>query len=103
MILATLRDLACTLHCRPDQAEDVLRSEPSARAALSRRGLFKAAGAVAAGSAFGFAPVSFAHKPIQLCGISLELAIRFAMLEQLVAQGWVTPEFCYRLLSDADA
>jgi hypothetical protein len=52
MILATLRDLARALHCRPDQADDVLRSGPSARAALSRRGLFKAAGAVAAGVAF---------------------------------------------------
>jgi len=53
MILGTLRDLARTLGCRPDQADDVVRSEPSARAALSRRGLFKAAGAVAAGVAFG--------------------------------------------------
>lgn len=27
MILATLRDLARTLHCRPDQAEEVVRSD----------------------------------------------------------------------------
>lgn len=52
MLIATLRDLAKTLGCRPDQADDVVRSEPSARAALSRRGLFKATGAVAAGTCF---------------------------------------------------
>lgn len=56
MILATLCDLARTIGCRPDQADDVVRSEPSARAALSRRGLFQAAGAVAAGVAFGDVP-----------------------------------------------
>ena len=49
IIRATLDKLAGVLACREDQAEDVLRSEASARASFSRRGLFKAAGAVAAG------------------------------------------------------
>lgn len=81
MILATLRDLAKTLGCRPDQADDVVRSEPSARAALSRRGLFKAAGAVAAGSAFGFgAPTLVAWSPME----------RFMVLEQLYSAGILT-------------
>jgi hypothetical protein len=52
MILASIRQLAKTLGVREDQAEDVLHSEKSARAAISRRGLFKAAGAVAAGTLF---------------------------------------------------
>lgn len=42
--------LARLLAVRDDQIEEVVRSESSARAALSRRGLFQAAGAVAAGS-----------------------------------------------------
>ncbi len=49
IIRATLDKLAGVLACREDQAEEVLRSEASARASFSRRGLFKAAGAVAAG------------------------------------------------------
>jgi hypothetical protein len=54
MILrATISTLARCLGVRDDQAESVLQSEASARAALSRRGLFRAAGAVAAGVAFG--------------------------------------------------
>lgn len=56
MIIATLRELAKTLGCAIHQAEDVVRSEESARVALSRRGLFRAAGAVAAGSMFSFTP-----------------------------------------------
>ncbi len=49
IIRATLDKLAGVLACREDQAEDVLRSAASARASFSRRGLFKAAGGVAAG------------------------------------------------------
>lgn len=53
MILrATLDTLANMLRCRGDQAEDVVRSERSARASFNRRGLFQAAGAVAAGTLF---------------------------------------------------
>ena len=61
MILATLRHLARALGCRDDQAEDVLRSEASARATLSRRaalGLGAAAiGAAASGGSFSFGSV----------------------------------------------
>src|SRR5690349_12197749 len=53
LLRATIDTLAKVLRVRPDQAEDVLRSERSARAAFDRRGLFRAAGAVAAGVAFG--------------------------------------------------
>jgi hypothetical protein len=53
ILRATISTLARCLGVRDDQAESVLRSEASARAALSRRGLFRAAGAVAAGVAFG--------------------------------------------------
>jgi hypothetical protein len=53
-MIATLHQLARALRCRPDQAEDVVRDETSARALLSRRGLLAGAGAVAAGKAFGF-------------------------------------------------
>jgi hypothetical protein len=57
VILSTLRDLARTLGCGDHQAEAVVREERSARAAMSRRGLFKAAGAVAAGVVLAeFAP-----------------------------------------------
>lgn len=49
MIIATLRDLARTLRCTTEQAEDVVRDERSARASFARRGLFRAAGAVAGG------------------------------------------------------
>lgn len=50
VILSTLRDLARTLGCGDHQVETVVREERSAHAALSRRGLFKAAGAVALGT-----------------------------------------------------
>lgn len=53
IILATLRDLARTLACREEQL-DIVKDDRSARAAFSRRGLFQAAGAVAAGSLFSF-------------------------------------------------
>ncbi len=49
VVLAGLRELARTLGCGAHQAEDAVREERSARAALSRRGFFLAAGAVAAG------------------------------------------------------
>jgi hypothetical protein len=45
----TLRDLASTLGCASHQVESVVREERSARAALDRRGFFRASGAVAAG------------------------------------------------------
>ena len=54
MVLAGIRELAKWLGCRDDQAQDVVKSEPSAKLAMSRRGLFRAAGAVAAGSLFSF-------------------------------------------------
>ncbi|HWA29026.1 MAG TPA: hypothetical protein VG734_25470 [Lacunisphaera sp.] len=56
IILSTLRDLARTLGCGDHQVETVVREERSARAALSRRGLFQAAGAVAYGLAFAMVP-----------------------------------------------
>lgn len=49
LIQATIETLASVLGCRQDQAEDVVHSHASARAAMSRRGFFMAAGAVAAG------------------------------------------------------
>lgn len=48
--------LARMLGIKPHQAEDALHSEHAARAVLSRRDLFAAGGAMAAGSAFSFAP-----------------------------------------------
>lgn len=51
IVRATLDGLAKFLGAEPHQAE-VVYSEKSARAAFSRRGLFKAAGAVAAGTLF---------------------------------------------------
>lgn len=54
IVRGTLDALARALGVRGDQAEEVLRSERSARARLSRRQLFAGAGAIAAGTAFGF-------------------------------------------------
>ena len=54
MILAGLRELARALGCRDDQADDVVKSAPSARMAMSRRGFFRATGAVAAGTLYAF-------------------------------------------------
>ncbi len=48
IILATLKDLAKTLGCSLHQL-DCVKEERSARAAIDRRGFFKAVGAVAAG------------------------------------------------------
>lgn len=49
-----LRQFAKLLGLPVHQAEDALYSERSARAVLSRRSLFAAAGALAAGTAFSF-------------------------------------------------
>jgi hypothetical protein len=60
MILrATLDTLAYVLKCGGHQAEDVVRDERSARASFTRRGLFRAAGAVAAGTMFADTPVGW--------------------------------------------
>jgi hypothetical protein len=40
----------------PEDAEDALHSDRAARAVLTRRSFFAAAGAMAAGTAFSFAP-----------------------------------------------
>lgn len=56
MILATLRDFARMLRVPATDADEALRSERAARTVLSRRNLFAAAGAMAAGSVFSFAP-----------------------------------------------
>lgn len=48
IFLATLKDLAKTLGCSLHQL-DCVKEERSARAAIDRRGFFKAVGAVAAG------------------------------------------------------
>lgn len=53
----SLAALARMLGIKPGQAEDALHSERAARAVLSRRDLFAAGGALAAGSVFSFAPV----------------------------------------------
>lgn len=59
IIRATIDYLAHALGVESGVAEEVLRSEASAReqVRLSRRGLFLGAGAVAAGRAFSFAPL----------------------------------------------
>jgi hypothetical protein len=46
--------LARILGIKPDLAEDALHSERAARAVLTRRNLFAAGGALAAGSVFSF-------------------------------------------------
>ncbi len=48
IIRATVTELGKLLGCQPHQTEEVVRSEPSAKLALSRRGLFQGLGAVAA-------------------------------------------------------
>lgn len=54
IIRATLDTFASLVGVGPSNADDALRSERSAKAVLSRRNLFAAAGAMAAGTAFGF-------------------------------------------------
>jgi hypothetical protein len=56
IVRAASDSLARTLRCRSDQAESVVRDERSARASFTRRGLFRAAGAVAAGTCFSDNP-----------------------------------------------
>lgn len=67
MIVPFLRRLARELGCREDQAEDVLRSEASARATLSRRALLgagaAAVGAVAGGNLLSRGGLSVARWP----------------------------------------
>lgn len=53
--MSALDSLAKLIGVRRHQAEDALYSERAARAVLSRRDLFAAGGALAAGSAFSFA------------------------------------------------
>ena len=52
--MSALDALARLLGVRPDLAEDVLHSERAARAVLTRRSLFAAAGAMAPSAAFSF-------------------------------------------------
>lgn len=51
-MLATLRDFAGLVGLAPSDADEGLRSETAARAVLSRRSFFAAAGAMAVGMAF---------------------------------------------------
>jgi hypothetical protein len=51
--MTALSTLARMLGVRRDLAEDALHSERAAKAVLSRRSLFAAAGAMASGAAFG--------------------------------------------------
>lgn len=69
LIQATIETLASVLGCRQDQAEDVVHSPASARAAMSRRGFFKAAGAVAAGVVMLDAATAEAAAPEYFRGI----------------------------------
>ena len=52
--MSALEAFARLVGIRREQAEEVLHSEASARAQLSRRGFFVGVGAVAAGSCFSF-------------------------------------------------
>lgn len=52
--MKALERFATMVGLRPDLAEDALHSEGAARAVLSRRNLFAAGAAMAAGSAFSF-------------------------------------------------
>lgn len=58
----SLNALARLLGIKPDHAEDALHSERAARAVLTRRNLFAAGGALAAGSVFSFGrPIATIH------------------------------------------
>lgn len=52
--MTPLAALARMLGIKPELAEDALHSERAARAVLTRRNLFAASGALAAGSVFSF-------------------------------------------------
>lgn len=54
MIRATLSTFARLLRVNPSDADEAIRSERGAKAVLTRRNLFCAAGAMAAGSVFSF-------------------------------------------------
>lgn len=86
MLLATLRDLAKTLRCTTAQAADVVLDERSARASFDRRGLFRAAGAVAGGVCFAdvvrpslalpkYLTVRISYRALSLYGVPLFIAI----------------------------
>ncbi len=63
IVRATLQDLAKLLGVKESQL-DVVKEEKSAKAALSRRGLFQAVGAVAAGTLFRESVLEGLHKPL---------------------------------------
>ena len=54
-MLSTLRDFARMMRVPLGDAEEAMRSDRAAKVVLSRRQLFLASGAMAAGSAFSFA------------------------------------------------
>lgn len=71
--MSALATLARLLGVRPELAEDALHSERAARAALTRRNLIAAAGAMASGAAFGFMPL--AQEPIIYTFSNCEVSI----------------------------
>ncbi len=56
--MSVWNEFAALIGVAPRHAEDALHSERAARASLSRRGLFGASAALAAGVAFGFPATS---------------------------------------------
>lgn len=81
---SALKTLASMLGVRSDLAEGAMHSERAAKAVLSRRNLFAAAGAMAAGSVF--MPVSaptLAHEFIG--GFTMQLSV-----EEMAGGAWST-------------
>jgi len=76
----SLAALAKLLGVKRHQAEDALHSERAARAVLSRRELFAASGALAAGAVFSFAnPVRKLH-PFMECLVANASAQQWVIL-----------------------
>ena len=80
--------LAKMFGVRVDQAEDAMRSERGYHAALSRRDLFAAGGALAAGSVFSFPK----HVPMLRIPDSVDGAVRFVGWQDWFARSWHRPD-----------
>lgn len=96
VIIAGIRELARTLGCALHQTDDVVREERSARAALGRRGFFRAVGAVAAGVCM---PLPVGPLSITPTAPGYWTAKAHNVLARASASGWIAddPEYLVNL------
>lgn len=82
--MSALRALANMLGVAPRLAEDALHSERAAKAVLSRRNLFAAAGAMAAGTVF-CPPIEVIAAPVNPWAMAPQLALSMRVMYSVIA------------------